>query len=164
MDEANRTNLNILLVDNDIDAANGLSRLLRACGHTVRVSYNTRDGLEVALRIKPDLILHDITMPEIDCYEAAGGLREMPLLSRTVSVACSGSVDEAKARNAGFGGWLVKPISDDDLETALAGCCNVSTRVPRTAQAIPSETPPSKRWQFRGCGIAGQALATGTVK
>jgi CheY-like chemotaxis protein len=117
---ADRSTLNILIVDDDARAAKALGRLLRACGHNVHVSYNASEGLELASRIRPDLILHDIAMPVIDGYEAARRLREMPLLSRTLLIACSGSVDEQKARAAGFDGWLVKPISDGDLDTVLA--------------------------------------------
>jgi CheY-like chemotaxis protein len=120
MDVTNRTHLNILVVDDDIGAANALGRLLRACGHTVHVSYSSPEGLELARRVKPDLILHDITMPLLDGYEAARRLREMPLLSGALLIACSGSVDEAKARDAGFDGWLVKPISNGELDTVLA--------------------------------------------
>jgi DNA-binding response OmpR family regulator len=44
----------------------------------------------------------------------------VPALSRTAIVACSGSVDEATARQAGFDGWLVKTISSGELDTVLA--------------------------------------------
>ena len=120
MHVTDKTELNILIVDDDVGAARALSRLLRACGHTAHVSHNVREGVEVACRIKPDLILLDLAMPSIDGYEGARRLRELPSLSRTILIACSGSVDENKARAAGFDGWLVKPISDGDMEAVLA--------------------------------------------
>ena len=115
-----RTALNILVVDDDVGAAKALGRLLRACGHTVRISYAAREGLKLASHIKPDLILHDIAMRPINGYEAARRLREIPSLSGTTLIAYSGSVDEKKARASGFDGWLVKPITEGDLDAVLA--------------------------------------------
>lgn len=120
MDATSSTNLSILVVDDDIGAATALGRLLRAYGHIVRVAFSSREGLELALRLTPDLILHDIVMSQTAGYEAARRLRGVPSLSRTVLIACSGSVDEAAARQAGFDGWLVKPISSGELDTVLA--------------------------------------------
>jgi CheY-like chemotaxis protein len=136
---ASRTDLNILVVDDDVGAAKALGRLLRAYGHTVRVSYTAREGLELAFRIKPDLILQDIAMSQIDGYEAARRLREMPSLSGTTLIACSGSVEEKQARAAGFDGWLVKPISEGDLHAVLT---IVLQRVNQTAAKNESNSAP----------------------
>ena len=125
-----RTTLNVLIVDDDAGAARALARLLRAGGHTAHVSYDAREGFELASRIKPDLILHDLAMPGIDGHEAARRLRADPNFSNTVLIACSGSVDEERARAAGFDGWLVKPISDGDLDAVLA---TVLQRINRNA-------------------------------
>src|SRR5205085_1382258 len=95
------------------------------------------EGLELASGLKPDLILHDLTMPVIDGHDAARRLREVPSLSGALLVACSGSVDEAKAREAGFDGWLLKPISDDDLDTVLA---MVLQRINQSASNSASDT------------------------
>jgi CheY-like chemotaxis protein len=70
--------------------------------------------------MKPDLILHDIGMRPIDGYVAARRLRRTAALAGTLLVAYSGSVDEAKAREAGFDAWLHKPITAGKLETVLA--------------------------------------------
>jgi CheY-like chemotaxis protein len=115
-----RTNLNIIVIDDDVGVAKALGRLLRAYGHIVQTSYDAREGFELASRIKPDLILHDIAMRSLDGYEAARRLRELPSLSGTTLIACSGAVDEKLARAAGFDGWLVKPISKGDLDAVLA--------------------------------------------
>ena len=117
---ANRTCLHILVVDDDVGAATALARLLRTYGHTVETAHDANRGLELASRMKLDLVLLDLAMPSIDGYEAARRLRAMPALSNTQLIACSGSVDEKKARAAGFDGWLAKPISDGDLDTVLA--------------------------------------------
>ena len=58
-------------------------------------------------------------MPIIDGYEAARRLRTIPALALTVLVACSATVDEHKARQAGFDGWLIKPVGDGELQTVI---------------------------------------------
>lgn len=86
----------------------------------MHIAYGTAEGLELAARVRPDLILHDIAMPVMDGYEAARRLRGMAALSHTALIACSASVNEQRARAAGFDGWLVKPIGDGELEAVLA--------------------------------------------
>ncbi len=115
-----RTELNILIVDDDVGVGKALGRLLRTLGHTVQVSYSAREGIELAPRIRPDLILVDIAMHPLDGYETARRLRELPSLTSTILIACSASVDANMARAAGFDGWLLKPISDGDLDGVLA--------------------------------------------
>ena len=112
--------LNILVVDDDIGTAKALGRLLRALGHTAHISHSAVEGLELASQLKPDLILHDLLMSQVDGYEAARRIRKMPSLAKTLLVACSGSVDERKARAAGFDAWLIKPVGDNDLDTVIA--------------------------------------------
>src|SRR5690349_5622347 len=119
MPAASRTTLVVLVVDDDLSAAKALGRLVRVCGHTVHISHTAREGFDIALRVKPDLILHDLALPDVDGHDAARRLRESPV-SGTVLIACSGSVDEEKARAAGFDGWLVKPIADGDFDAVLA--------------------------------------------
>ena len=139
--DAKSSALIILIVDDDIGAVNALGRLLRTYGHAVHISYSALETLELASRIKPDLILHDITMPVIDGYEAARRLRKVPLLSRMVLIACSGSVDKAKVQEAGFDGWLEKPISGTDLDTLLAMVVKRMNPPASTGQSAPVREP-----------------------
>ena len=112
--------MSVLVVDDDIGAANALGRLLRAMQHIVHVAHDSIDGLELAVKVRPDLILHDIVMPPIDGYEVARRLRAIPAMSKTLLIACSAAVDERVARRAGFDGWLLKPVSDGELDSVLA--------------------------------------------
>jgi CheY-like chemotaxis protein len=111
--------LRVLVVDDDAGAATALTRLLRALGHSVYVSHAAKEALELAVVGRPNLILHDIIMPEMDGYEAARRLRAIPTLARTLLIACSGLIDEQKAREAGFNGWLPKPIAQGDLQKII---------------------------------------------
>ena len=115
-----RIHLNVLVVDDDVATARALARLLRTYGHTVETVHDPVHGVELAARTTPDLVLLDLAMPGIDGYEAARRLRAMSALSSTQLIACSGSVDEKKARAAGFDGWLVKPVSEGDFDAVLA--------------------------------------------
>ena len=110
----------VLVVDDDIGTAKALQRLIKSYGHRVEVARSADEGLALARDACPDLILHDIAMRSVDGYEAARRLRQTPALAGTILIACSGFVDEAKAREAGFDGWLHKPISTGELETVLA--------------------------------------------
>jgi CheY-like chemotaxis protein len=109
-----------LVVDDDIATARALFRLLRSYGHRVEVAHSAHEGFARACELRPDVILHDVAMPSMDGYAAARRLRQVAALDRTVLIACSGLLDEAKAREAGFDGWLHKPISPGELETVLA--------------------------------------------
>jgi|GraSoiStandDraft_4_1057263.scaffolds.fasta_scaffold723150_2 CheY-like chemotaxis protein len=122
--------LRVLIVDDDAAAAIDLERLLHAHGHTVHVSYRASDALELAVVIRPHLILHDIVMPTMGGYEAARRLRAIPVLAHTLLIACSGSINERKVRQAGFNGWLIKPVRDADLQTiiTIAHECIANTR------------------------------------
>ncbi len=120
MRAANTITLNILVVDDDPGVRKALGRLLRSSGHAVQVSSTVREGFELACRMKPDLILHDIAMRPIDGYAAARRLRQTAALAGTLLVAYSGLLDEAKAREAGFDAWLHKPITAGKLDTLLA--------------------------------------------
>jgi|SRR4051794_22836085 CheY-like chemotaxis protein len=83
------------------------------------VSHAAKEALDLAVVRRPDLILHDIMMPEMDGYEAARRLRDIPNLAPTLLIACSGFIDEQKAREAGFNGWLPKPVAHGDLEKVI---------------------------------------------
>jgi DNA-binding response OmpR family regulator len=120
MDVSAAAQLIVQVVDDDPSVAKALSRLLRASGHVVHVAHDVRAGLDLASRTRPDLILHDIVMPGLDGYEGARRLRGISLLSATILIACSGSVDETLARQAGFDGWLLKPITSGELDIVLA--------------------------------------------
>ena len=119
MTSSSDSTLRILVVDDDEGAANALGRLLRSSGYDVHVTYEAGKGLELAVQLSPDLILHDLAMAPMNGYEAARRLRELPSISHTLLIACSGSVDETRARVAGYDGWVSKPISVGDLETVI---------------------------------------------
>ena len=73
----------ILVVDDDNSIVTVLQHILTRAGHSVCVAYNGREGLAVARQEKPDLIILDVMMPEIDGISVSGILFQDPVLRRT---------------------------------------------------------------------------------
>jgi CheY-like chemotaxis protein len=104
--------LRILIVEDNVDAADSLSTLLRLWGHEVEVAYDAPTALEVAPRWRPDVVLSDLGLPGMDGYELARRLRAEPAFGKIVLVALSGygrAEDQRRALEAGFDHHLVKP-------------------------------------------------------
>ena len=113
----------LLVVDDNHDAANSLSMLLRLQGHEVRVAHDGPTALEIATGFRPDLIFLDIGMPGMDGYEVARRVRQTPGLERTILAALTGwgqQEDRRRSAEAGFDHHLVKPPEPKALEGMLA--------------------------------------------
>jgi PAS domain S-box-containing protein len=114
----------VLIVDDNVDAADSLAMLLSHAGHETQVAYSGREALERVECFEPQLALLDIGLPEMDGYELASRLRALPRLSRTRLIALTGygqSEDRKRSQEAGFDDHLVKPVDLAALERALAG-------------------------------------------
>ena len=112
----------ILLVDDDVDAAEALAELLRDYGHDVATAHDGAGALDHARRHRPEVVLLDITMPEMDGYEVAKRMREELALSDTLLVALTGygeDRDRRLAREAGFDQHVTKPVDVAELEELL---------------------------------------------
>ncbi len=109
----------ILLVDDNVDAANALGQLLRALGHEVEVSYDGPQALARAGQFRPEVALIDIGLPVMDGYELAQRLRKAAGERCPKLVAVTGyglERDRERSAQAGFSEHLVKPIELDALE------------------------------------------------
>ena len=116
--------LKILLVDDNVDAAEMLSMFLEASGHEIIVEHGSRRALERAQIELPDLCLLDIGLPEMDGNELAQRLRGISGTAKMVLIAVTGygqDSDRAASLAAGFDHHMVKPIDLDRLATVLAG-------------------------------------------
>ncbi len=80
----------LMVVDDNEDAAEMLSMLLEAAGHTVQVAHHARDALEVAQQTHPDMFFLDIGLPDMDGYELAKQLRQLDKSGDAVLVAITG--------------------------------------------------------------------------
>jgi CheY-like chemotaxis protein len=114
--------LRLVLVDDNADAADSLSTLLGVQGYHTAVEYDARSALRRARAERPDAMLVDIGLPDIDGYQLAEQLRAMPETSGTVLVAITGygqARDRERAIQAGFAHHLVKPVDMTALGRVL---------------------------------------------
>jgi two-component system cell cycle response regulator DivK len=101
-----------------------LTLLLKAAGLTVVTAVDGRSALEIARRERPEVILLDIQMPEMDGYEVAARLMRDSELARIPIVGVSSFAmpgDREKAIRMGFAGYIEKPVDPEHFaETVLA--------------------------------------------
>jgi PAS domain S-box-containing protein len=112
------TSSRILVVDDNVDAAETLAMLLEALGHTVSIEHSARKALESARREIPKMVFLDIGLPEMNGYELAHRLRTIPEMAAATLIAVTGygqPEDRARALAAGFDHHLVKPVSLDSI-------------------------------------------------
>jgi CheY-like chemotaxis protein len=113
---------NVLVVDDNVDAADSLGELLRAWGYQVTVAHDGPAALAAMQDMQPDIALLDIGMPAMDGYELAAHLRFQPGCEQLAIVAITGSgspEDVRRSRARGFSAHLVKPVSAASLLTLL---------------------------------------------
>jgi CheY-like chemotaxis protein len=107
----------ILVVDDNIDAAESLRFLLEARGHIVETVYDGPEALGQVVEFDPGIVLLDIGLPGMDGYEVARRIRAMPNGSRIRLFAVTGwgqAGDKQRALDAGFDSHVTKPM---DLAT-----------------------------------------------
>jgi len=116
--------LRILVVEDNLDAAETLRMLLDCHGHDVRVAHSGRMGLASAEARPPEVVLCDIGLPgDLDGYGVAAALRRMPKARDAHLVAMTGFTGEEASRRAlaaGFDRHLAKPADPDALLRMLA--------------------------------------------
>ncbi len=114
----------VLIIEDNVDAAETLAQALAIEGHHPRIAHDGRSGIALALELKPDVVLCDLGLPDIDGYEVARALRSNGNLPRTRLVALSGYAqpeDRQRAKSAGFDAHLPKPAPMSELNDILAG-------------------------------------------
>ncbi|MCU6501282.1 response regulator [Rugamonas sp. A1-17] len=116
--------LRVLVVDDNVDAAQTLQLLLDASGHEVLVAHTALAALEIAQRQAPELCLLDIGLPDVSGNELARGLRALPQTAKSTLVAVTGygsREDRDLANEAGFDHYFVKPVDVEALLHLIAG-------------------------------------------
>src|SRR5690606_34713352 len=114
--------LRVLLVEDEPDAREALTSLLRLHGAEVISAGSVSEALAEARRHAPDLLLSDIAMPDRDGYELLRELRSLPRFARLPAAALTafaGSADRQRALAAGFQIHLAKPVEPDHLLSAV---------------------------------------------
>jgi len=113
----------ILVVDDSITMVMSLKSTLVLNGFQAESASNGREALDkLKAGLRPDLIVTDINMPEMDGMElvrairATPGLKFIPILTLTTE---SAMAKKSEGKLAGATGWLVKPVSGNDLVTVI---------------------------------------------
>ena len=112
----------ILVVDDNVDAAEALGELLRDYGHEVATAHGGPQAIDNARLHRPEIVLLDISMPEMDGYEVAKRIRGEVGLGDALLVALSGYGEDRHrrlAREAGFDQHITKPVDASKLEELL---------------------------------------------
>lgn len=118
----------VLVVEDSIDSADTLGELLKRWGHDVRVAHDGASALSAARDFKPQVILLDIGLPDMDGYAVAHRLRGEGLGGEML-IALTGygeAQDRARAQQAGFDRHLTKPVDPEKLQK-LVRAANVSS-------------------------------------
>ena len=126
-----RSGTRVLVVDDNLDAAETLADILRELGHTTSVAHDGPTALVAAAAFKPHIALLDIGLPVMDGYELARRLREQPDLRKTRLFAITGygqESDRERSRDAGFQEHLVKPIDLAELANLIDTACATDAR------------------------------------
>lgn len=111
-------NVRVLYVEDNAENRMLVRRVLEAEGYTITEAVDGPSGLEMAAQTRPDIILLDICLPEMDGYDLARrfrdtpGLQQIPILAITAKV-MKGDREETLA--AGCDGYIQKPIDVDRL-------------------------------------------------
>jgi phosphoserine phosphatase RsbU/P len=107
----------ILIVDDDDDIRELLSDRLEFMGHDVLMARNGREGLERIEADKPDLVMLDIQMPELDGFGVLKGVAEKQLNTTIIMITANGTIQKAVlAMQEGAFDFLLKPFQPRDVE------------------------------------------------
>lgn len=113
----------ILYIEDNPENRLLVKRVLEAEGYQVVEADSGGTGLQKAERLKPNLVLMDINLPEIDGYELTHRLKQMPHLAGVPVVAMTANVmkgDRERTLAAGCDGYIQKPIDVDQLPLQVA--------------------------------------------
>lgn len=135
--------IRVLIVDDNRDGADALGLVVEAFGNQVHVTYGGTQALGVATAFRPDLMLIDLAMPDMDGCHLVKRFRQIPAFVSTKIVAITGHADQGHktlAMKAGFDAVLFKPVALKEIEAVLAGVV--------VAHAVKSQKPPNERGTF----------------
>ncbi|WP_175354854.1 hybrid sensor histidine kinase/response regulator [Herbaspirillum robiniae] len=116
--------LRILIVDDNVDAAESLALLLNNLGHTTGIVLESPKAVATALEFRPDVMFLDIGMPYLNGFDLARDIRSNEALGGVYLAALSGwgtDEDRARSRAAGIDCHMTKPALADDVEKMLSG-------------------------------------------
>jgi DNA-binding response OmpR family regulator len=109
----------ILLIEDDVTIRTALTRGLRELGHVVSSSPTALDGLRLAVRDRPDLVVLDLGLPDLDGAELLPMLRAVSRVPVIVATARDGDAEMVPILNSGADDYVVKPFSAAQLDARV---------------------------------------------
>lgn len=119
----NQPQCRVLVIEDNVDAANSLAMLLEMLGHETRIAHDGLEGVRVAAEFRPQLVLLDIGLPKLGGYEVARRIRGESWGEDVTLAAVTGwgqETDRDRAEEAGFDRHLTKPMDLKTLKDLLA--------------------------------------------
>jgi DNA-binding response OmpR family regulator len=130
----------VLVVDDADKIRAAVRKLLENAGHEVLEASTGRESLRVLYDAKPDLVLLDVSMPDMDGWEALERIRELTWVPILMVTARDAPPDRVKGLRGGADDYIVKPFEPDELlariEVALR---HAGIEAPPAAPAEPQE-------------------------
>jgi CheY-like chemotaxis protein len=117
------TTIHVLLVEDNLDNRDMMQFLLERAGYVVSTADTGVEALATAQREKPDIILMDLSMPEMDGWTAAQEIKKDPLLVNVPLIAVTAHTlpgDRRKALDSGFDSYISKPINVRTFDLMVA--------------------------------------------
>lgn len=138
----------VLVVEDDVDAADITGMIVESFGHVCRIAHTGREAIEIARDLRPDIVMLDIGLPDRSGFEIARMLREGPDGAAIYLVALTGYAEDdnrAHALAAGFDGYLVKPITIATIAQALSSAApRAPDRSLRSPMSRDPDAPPDR--------------------
>ncbi len=116
------TNATILYVEDNLDNRTLVRRILTAEGYILIEAANATQAMEILKTTRPDLILMDINMPDMDGYSLTAKIKNTPRFESTPIIALTANVmrgDRERSLEAGCDGYIQKPIDIDKLSDQI---------------------------------------------
>jgi len=129
----------VLIVDDNVDAADLLLELLKLNGQVTAVAYDGSEGVETAIKFRPDVAVVDLGLPKLNGFEVAARLRQHDATRDTVLIAHSAWTDpdtKGKAMSCGFDLYVAKPANLPQLPSTTQDYmlgANISLTLPPSA-------------------------------
>ena len=118
------SDLRILVVDDNRDAAESLAMLLKMMGNNIHTAYDGEEAVAAAGKFRPHVVLCDIGLPKLNGYEACRQMKAQAWEKKMILIAVTGwgqDDDRRKSQEAGFDHHMVKPVDPQALMKLLAG-------------------------------------------
>ncbi len=115
--------MTVLVIDDNVDLAGTIADLLELAGHRVEVEHTGIHAVEAMHRVRPDVVICDIGLPQKDGYAVAEEMKRDPALASIPIIALSGygmDADKERAARAGFASHLTKPVDPEALLALLS--------------------------------------------